>query len=92
VNANAMARARDVPISLLVGLLAMIKCSICPINVTRHAASPRHATPRHATPMPMPTPMPRPRPRPRPRLTQRQRQTKPKPRPRFWGHGCHQTL
>ena len=74
--------ARDVPVSLLFGLLAMIKCSICSYQCDppRRLASPRHATPRHATPMPMATPSPSPsptprlRPRPKQRPCQRQRQ------------------
>jgi hypothetical protein len=63
--------ARDVPVSLLLGLLAMIKCSICsymcdllatPRQATpRRHATPRHPSPRHvnATPTPTPTPMQR---------------------------------
>jgi hypothetical protein len=68
--------ARDVPVSLIFCILAMIKCGICSYQCDpqRRLATPRHATPRHATPTPTPkaTPLPTPTPRPRPTPTQRQ--------------------
>jgi hypothetical protein len=44
------ARDRDVPVSLLFGLLAMIKCSICSYQCDppRRLATPRHPSPRNA--------------------------------------------
>jgi hypothetical protein len=44
--------ARDVPVSLIFCLLAMIKCGICSYQCDppRRLATPRHATPRHPSP------------------------------------------